>query len=52
MIKVVFDPAKTDEDKIKSAIAESGYDNDTHRALDKVYDKLHGCCKYERPKPN
>ena len=52
MITVVFDQAKTDVDKIKTAIAESGYDTDTHRAPDKAYDKLHGCCKYERPQPN
>lgn len=52
MITVVFDPAKTDVDKIKSAIAESGYDTDTHRAPDKAYYKLHGCCQYERPQPN
>jgi mercuric ion binding protein len=52
MITVVFDAAKTDLDKIKSAIAESGYDTDTHRAPDKAYDKLNGCCQYERPKPN
>ena len=52
MITVVFDSSKTDLDKIKTAIAESGYDTDTHRAPDKAYNKLHGCCKYERPQPN
>ena len=52
MITVVFDPSKTDVDKIKTAIADSGYDTDTHRAPDKAYDNLHGCCKYDRPKPN
>ena len=52
MITVVFDSSKTDLDKIKTVIAESGYDTDTHRAPDKAYDKLHGCCKYERPQPN
>jgi mercuric ion binding protein len=52
MITVVFDDTKTNVDKIKSAIAESGYDTDTHRAPDKAYNKLNGCCQYERPKPN
>lgn len=52
MITVVFDQTKTDLDKIKTVIAESGYDTDTHRAPDKAYNKLHGCCKYERPQPN
>ncbi|HEY3387057.1 MAG TPA: heavy-metal-associated domain-containing protein [Saprospiraceae bacterium] len=52
MITVVYDQTKTNVDKIKSAIAESGYDTDTHRAPDKAYENLHGCCQYERPKPN
>jgi len=52
LITVVYDQRKTDLDKIKIAIAASGYDTDTHRAPDKAYDKLHGCCKYERPQPN
>ena len=34
MITVVFDSSKTDLDKIKTVIAESGYDTDTLRAPD------------------
>ena len=37
-------------DEIKQKIADVGYDSDSHRAKDAVYDKLHGCCKYDRPK--
>ncbi len=37
-------------DDIKAKIAAVGYDSDTHRAPDEVYNNLHGCCQYERPK--
>jgi len=36
-------------DSIKQKIADVGYDSDTHRAKDSVYNKLPGCCQYERP---
>ena len=49
MIKVTYDDAKTDADKIQLAIANIGHDTKEHKADDKVYDKLHGCCKYDRP---
>lgn len=52
MISVVFNPKKADLDKIKLSIAASGYDTDTHRASNKEYNNLHGCCKYERPPQN
>jgi copper chaperone CopZ len=47
---VLFDPEKISLDNIKQRIANVGYDSDTHRAKDEVYNKLHGCCQYERPK--
>jgi copper chaperone CopZ len=37
MIKVVYDPAKTTEDKIHQAIADSGYDTEKVKASDKSY---------------
>ena len=49
MIEVSFDDSKTDIDKIQLAIAKVGHDTDAHKADDKVYKNLHGCCKYERP---
>lgn len=49
MVKVTYDESKTDADKIQLAIAKVGHDTDAHKADDKVYDKLHGCCKYDRP---
>jgi len=34
--------------QIQQKIAEVGYDNAGARATDASYNKLHGCCKYER----
>jgi periplasmic mercuric ion binding protein len=47
---VNYNPQKTTLAKIKQRIANVGYDSDSHRAKKATYDKLHGCCKYERPK--
>ena len=48
MIKVSFDSGKTDVHKVHMAIAKVGHDTRMHKASDEVYDKLPGCCKYER----
>ena len=48
-MSVSFDPEVITFDEIKQKIADVGYDSDSHRAKDKVYDNLHGCCKYNRP---
>jgi mercuric ion binding protein len=50
MMTVSFDKQAISLDDIKTRIAAVGYDSDTHRAKDEVYNNLHGCCKYERPK--
>ncbi len=47
---VKYDPNIISLDNIKQKIADVGYDSDTHRAKDEVYNNLHGCCQYERPK--
>lgn len=49
MISVKFDSSKTNLETIKKAIAGVGYDTEEFRADDVIYNKLHGCCKYERP---
>lgn len=49
---VSFNPEVITLDAIKQKIADVGYDSDTHRANDKVYNKLPGCCQYERPQKN
>ena len=48
MIKVTFDSDKAELHKIHMAIAKAGHDTKMHKASDEVYDKLPGCCKYER----
>ncbi len=52
MITVSYNSTVVALDDIKKAIAVSGYDSDTHRATDAAYNKLHGCCQYDRPTPN
>lgn len=48
MFVVHFDPHTTSLDKIKQAIADSGYDTDTIKAKKTDYDGLPGCCQYDR----
>lgn len=48
MMQVSFDDSKTDVHKVHMAIAKSGYDTEMHKATDEAYNKLHGCCQYER----
>ena len=46
---VTFDMEFITLDAIKQKIADVGYDSDSHRAKDTVYNNLPGCCQYERP---
>ncbi|MEZ4950950.1 MAG: heavy-metal-associated domain-containing protein [Saprospiraceae bacterium] len=48
-MKVSFNPSVIALDDIKQKIADVGYDSDTHRAKDEVYNSLPGCCQYDRP---
>lgn len=48
MAKVVFNSDKISVDKLHQLVAEVGHDTEMVKAEDKTYDKLHGCCKYER----
>lgn len=48
MITVTYDAAKISNAKIQQNIAAVGYDTEKFKADDKVYDKLPGCCKYDR----
>ncbi|MEA4918001.1 efflux RND transporter periplasmic adaptor subunit [Proteiniphilum sp.] len=43
-----FNPTQTSLDKISEAIAKVGHDTDRHKADQKVYDALPGCCKYRK----
>lgn len=48
MLTVSFDPSKTSDEAIQKKIAAVGHDTEKFKTDDKVYDKLPGCCKYER----
>ncbi|MGC9352241.1 MAG: heavy-metal-associated domain-containing protein [Mariniphaga sp.] len=48
MMEVAFDDSKTDVHKVHMAIANAGHDTEMHKAKDEVYNKLPGCCKYDR----
>jgi len=48
-IEVKLDESKTNVHKVHMAIAEAGHDTEMHRASDEAYNKLPGCCKYDRP---
>ena len=51
LLTVQFDKKKVNLQQIKEKVASVGHDTDDVRAKYEVYDKLHGCCKYERPAP-
>lgn len=48
MLTVNFSPDGSSTTKIQQKIADAGYDNEGVKATDAAYNKLHGCCKYER----
>ena len=46
MVTVIYNPKKTDPQKIREAITRIGYDADTLKAVLKSYNKLPECCKH------
>jgi periplasmic mercuric ion binding protein len=48
MVSVVYDSKKLNEDKLHKLAADAGHDTEKFQAKDETYNKLHGCCKYER----
>jgi len=50
MLVVTYDAASISNDEIQKKIAAVGHDTEKYSADDKVYDKLPGCCHYERKK--
>lgn len=50
MAIITFDSKKTNLDAVLKKIALAGYDNLSFLAPDEAYNKLPGCCKYEREK--
>lgn len=47
-LEVTFDDTKTSVDKIELAVATVGHDTPNHKTSKEVYDKLPGCCQYDR----
>ncbi len=47
-LTVSYKSSSTNAAKIQSQIATVGYDNVGAKATTEAYNKLHGCCKYER----
>jgi hypothetical protein len=47
---VTFDAAKTNTDKIETAVAGAGYDTKNKVATEEAYKKLEECCQYDRKK--
>jgi periplasmic mercuric ion binding protein len=48
MLAVSYNGKKTSAEKIQQAIAAAGYDTRDFTASNEAYDKLHGCCQYDR----
>jgi len=48
VLTVKYATASSNTAKIEKAVAAVGYDTEHMKATDEAYDKLHGCCKYER----
>jgi copper chaperone CopZ len=48
MLTVSYDASKVKIDDIHNAVAKVGHDTQIAKADNTVYDKLHGCCKYDR----
>lgn len=52
ILTVTYDSSKITIKQIGQKVANVGYDNEHATAPDAVYNKLHSCCHYERPKKN
>ena len=47
-LTVKYNSSSSNAAKIQKEIAAVGYDTQDMKATDEAYNKLHGCCKYER----
>jgi periplasmic mercuric ion binding protein len=47
-LTVKYKSTSTNKAKIQKKIAEAGYDNAGFKSTVEAYNKLHGCCKYDR----
>lgn len=49
-LTVRYNPKVISLDDIKRKVAAVGHDTEEFTATTEAYEKLHACCKYERPK--
>lgn len=49
-LTVSYDTGTVSLDQIQQAVAAAGHDTEKFRAAGSVYNKLPGCCQYERQK--
>lgn len=50
VLTVTFDSKKTNSSAILKRVANAGYDSEIFTAPDNVYNNLHECCQYDRPR--
>ena len=48
ILTITYSGSSTNTAKIQEKIASVGYDNEGATATNESYNKLHGCCQYER----
>ena len=47
-LTVILNEEKSSPEDLNKAVAKVGHDTDSVKATKEDYDKLHGCCQYER----
>jgi copper chaperone CopZ len=47
-LTIKYNSTSANSAKIQKAVADAGYDTPDYKATDEAYDKLDGCCQYER----
>jgi periplasmic mercuric ion binding protein len=47
-LTIKYNSTSTNSAKIQKAVADAGYDTPDVKATDEAYNKLDGCCQYER----
>jgi cation transport ATPase len=47
-LRLIINEEKCSLNDVKTAIVKVGHDTDDLKATQEDYDKLHGCCRYER----
>lgn len=47
-LHLIINEEKCSVTDVKKAVAKAGHDTDEIKATDEDYNKLHGCCQYER----